>query len=215
MHTLIKICGLTEPAEAAIVNENDVDLAGNVLFFEKSRRNIDIRQARRIHAELKQEIKKVAVVVSPTIDHLLQIEEAGFDLVQIHGELPDWEQLLERTRIQLLLAYNQLDVQLPDDALQMERIEGFLFDAACPGSGQVFDWNVLADLMQSGQIPGQKPVFLAGGLTPENVAGAMRIVGPAGVDVSSGVEYADRQGKDPAAIRRFAAAVRRADAQKR
>ena len=222
-HTQIKLCGLTDPREAAYANENRVDLIGNVLFFEKSKRNIDIPQAVRIHAELSKEIKKVAVVVSPTIDQLLRIEEAGFDLVQIHGSLPDLSVLLEKTDILIVPAFNGTDFEAFRRFEQMERIAGFLFDAPMPGSGRTFDWEKLSGLMSAGlkenspaERPedtgrGKKPCFLAGGLTEENVGEAIRFLHPDGVDVSSGVEYKDRRGKDPEAVKRFVEAVRRAD----
>ena len=88
-NTKIKICGLTSPAEARYLNENHVDFAGMVLFFPKSKRNISIEQAKEIMAALDASIKRVAVVVSPTIEQVRQIEAAGFDYVQIHGEIPE------------------------------------------------------------------------------------------------------------------------------
>jgi len=89
--TKIKICGLTSPAEARYLNENHVDFAGMVLFFPKSKRNISIEQAKDIMAALDASIKRVAVVVSPSIEQIRQIEAAGFDYVQIHGEIPETE----------------------------------------------------------------------------------------------------------------------------
>ena len=80
--TKIKICGLTSPAEARYLNENHVDFAGMVLFFPKSKRNISIEQAKDIMAALDASIKRVAVVVSPSIEQIRQIEAAGFDYVQ-------------------------------------------------------------------------------------------------------------------------------------
>lgn len=213
-HTQIKICGLTDPSETAVVNKNHVDLIGNVLFFEKSRRNIDISRARLIHAGLSEGIQKVAVVVSPSVDQLQMIEEAGFDLVQIHGSLPDWDLLENKTSIPILLAFNGADCEKCREYDMAERIAGFLFDAPAPGSGQAFDWSRLSEFFiktADGEGGLNKPCFLAGGLRAENVGEAIGLLHPAGVDVSSGVEYADRQGKDPAAVERFIQAVRRAD----
>lgn len=85
-NTKIKICGLTSSAEARYLNENHVDFAGMVLFFPKSKRNISIEQAKEIMAALDASIKRVAVVVSPSIEQVRQIEAAGFDYVQIHGK---------------------------------------------------------------------------------------------------------------------------------
>ena len=89
----IKICGLTDVKEAEYLNRNHVDYAGFVLFFEKSRRNLTIAQAKPIMEALSPEIKKVAVTVSPTVEQVRQIRDAGFDYVQVHGvlqsEIPD------------------------------------------------------------------------------------------------------------------------------
>jgi len=75
----IKICGLTTPKEAEYLNTNHVDFAGMVLFYPKSKRNISLEQAKAIQQALNPEIQTVAVVVSPTIKQVQQIEAAGFD----------------------------------------------------------------------------------------------------------------------------------------
>lgn len=89
MRTRIKICGLTSPEEAAFLPSNQVDYAGMVLFYPKSRRNITIEKAREIMKVLPPEIKKTAVTVSPTLEQVKLIEEAGFDVLQIHGHLAE------------------------------------------------------------------------------------------------------------------------------
>lgn len=209
-HTQIKICGLTDPGEAAFVNANQVDFIGNVLFFEKSKRNIDLTTARLIHAELAKNVKKVAVVVSPSADHLLQIEEAGFDYVQIHGEMPE-EKLLAKISVPVWKAFNGRELHPEAVNEYGDRIAGFLFDANAPGSGRAADWQRLKELFASHRLPDSKLCFVAGGLNPENVAEVIRMLRPGGVDVSSGVEYAEKKGKDPKAVERFVRAVRRAD----
>ena len=90
----IKICGLTNKKEAEYLNANQVDFAGMVLFFPKSKRNITIEQAKEIMSALDKEVQKVAVVVEPSIEQIQEIEQAGFDYIQIHGKLQ--ESLLER-----------------------------------------------------------------------------------------------------------------------
>ena len=104
----IKICGLTTAEEAEYLNENNVDFAGMVLYFPKSKRNIDIKQAKEIMASLDDNIKKVAVVVSPTIEQVKNIESAGFDFVQIHKNLP--KDLFKETSIPVLKAFNVNDL---------------------------------------------------------------------------------------------------------
>lgn len=202
MRTRIKICGLTSPEEAAFLPSNQVDYAGMVLFYPKSRRNITIEKAREIMEVLPPEIKKTAVTVSPTLEQVKLIEEADFDVLQIHGHLA--EEIPEEAGIPIIRAVN-----VKDRVPVMEsypRIFAYLFDAAAPGSGKSFDWSCLE------QIPAEGRKFiLAGGLHPCNVGEAIRQVHPWMVDVSSGVEYDDKQGKDPVKIQAFIEAVKEAD----
>lgn len=197
----IKICGLTSVEETEYLNRNDVDFAGMVLFYEKSKRNITIEKAKCIMARLSPKIKKVAVVVSPTLEQIKQIENAGFDFVQIHGALT--ENLIAQCSIPILKAFNIKDMDKHDDYDNCPKIAGYVFDAYEPGSGKTFDWNMLKDLPM-----GDKLFLLAGGLTAENVKSAIEYVKPDGVDVSTGVEYCDRLGKDPDKIDAFVASVR-------
>lgn len=201
--TKIKICGLTTPQEAEWVSKAQADYAGMVLFFPKSKRNITIDQAKEIMKSLSSQIKKVAVVVSPSALQIKEIQEAGFDIVQIHGQvLPEALGILQ---IPFLRAFNV------DNMQEWERYEaepkciGYVFDAVKPGSGTTFDWSSIPNLPEDG-----KPYLLAGGLNPDNVGGAVAAMHPYGVDVSSGVESEFGQGKDPEKIEAFVKAVREA-----
>ena len=197
----IKICGLTNPKEANYLNNNHVDFAGMVLFYPKSKRNISLKQARTIQQALNPEIKTVAVVVSPTIEQIQQIEAAGFHYLQIHGKLP--EELFSQTNIPILKAFNIQDMDQYERYHNCASIAGYVFDAQEPGSGKTFDWSLVK------QIPRDEKLFLlAGGLTPDNVQTAITYLNPDGVDVSSGVEYSDQPGKDPAKIHTFVSNVR-------
>lgn len=202
MRTRIKICGLTSPEEAAFLSSNQVDYAGMVLFYPKSRRNITIEKAREIMRALPPEVKKTAVTVSPTLEQVKLIEEADFDVLQIHGHLA--EDISAEASIPIIRAVN-----VKDRVPVMEsypRIFAYLFDAAAPGSGKSFDWSCLAHISAQG-----RKLILAGGLHPFNVGDAIRQVHPWMVDVSSGVEYDDKQGKDPVKIQAFIEAVKEAD----
>lgn len=201
--TKIKICGLTTPQEAEWVSKAQADYAGMVLFFPKSKRNITIEQAQEIMKSLSSKIQKVAVVVSPSALQIKEIQEAGFDIVQIHGQvLPE---ALEILQIPFLRAFNV------DNMQEWERYEaepkciGYVFDAVKPGSGKTFDWSSIPNLPEDG-----KPYLLAGGLNPDNVGSAVAAMHPYGVDVSSGVESESGQGKDPEKIEAFVKAVREA-----
>lgn len=193
---MIKVCGLTTKKEAEFLNENKVDLAGMVMFFPKSKRNITPKTAMEIISSLDKNIKKVAVVVSPTYEEIKIIESLDFDYVQIHGELS--EELESKINLPILKAFNIKDMDLYERYQKSEKIVGYVFDAQEPGSGKVFDWSLVKTLPKDGKI-----LILAGGLNPENVAKAIEYIHPDGVDVSSGVEYGDKNGKDPEKIKRF------------
>ena len=199
--TKIKICGLTTPLEAEWVSKSQVDYAGMVLFFPKSKRNITIEQAKEIMKSMLPQIQKGAVVVSPSALQIKEIQKAGFDIVQIHGQvLPE---ALETLRIPFLRAFNV------DNMQEWERYEaepkciGYVFDAVKPGSGETFDWSSIPNLPEDG-----KPYLLAGGLNPANVGSAVAAMHPYGVDVSSGVERDSGTGKDPDKMGAFVRAVR-------
>lgn len=201
--TKIKICGLTTPQEAGWVSKAQADYAGMVLFFPKSKRNITIDQAKEIMKYLPPQIRKVAVVVSPSALQIKEIQENGFDIVQIHGQvLPE---ALETLQIPFFRAFNV------DNMQEWERYEtepkciGYVFDAVKPGSGETFDWSSIPNLPEDG-----KPYLLAGGLNPANVGNAIEAMHPDGVDVSSGVERDLEPGKDPEKIEAFVKAVRKA-----
>lgn len=203
-NTKVKICGLTSPAEARYLNENHVDFAGMVLFFPKSKRNISIEQAMKIMAALDASIKRVAVVVSPSIEQVRQIEAAGFDYVQIHGEIPETETEAEAAiAIPILKAFNVSDMGSYEKYHNDSRIAGYVFDAIEPGSGKTFDWKLVDNIPRD-----EKLLLLAGGLNPDNVRMAIEAVHPDGVDVSSGVENDDKAGKNPEKIHDFVAAVK-------
>ena len=208
MKIKIKICGLTSPKEAQFLNRNHVDFAGMVLFFPKSRRNISLEQAEQIMEMLDRKIRSVAVVVSPTREQLVQIQKAGFDYVQIHGELS--EALLKEIHIPVWKAFNVNDLEQVKLYHNQKNIAGYVFDGADYGSGKTFDWNLLKDIPRDGKL-----FLLAGGLNPSNVADAIRYVQPDGVDVSSGVEKDFGKGKDGEKIEQFVEQVRAEETYRR
>lgn len=197
----IKICGLTRICEAEYLNKNQVNYVGFVMYYPKSKRNVDAKTAKQIMEKLDSNIQKVAVVVSPTEEQVQEIADTGFDYIQIHGELS--EELLEKIKIPIWKAFNVQDMERFEIYRRSEKIVGYLFDASEPGSGKTFDWNILKQIPMDGKLR-----ILAGGLTPDNVQKAIVAVHPDVVDVSSGVEYTDRQGKDPEKIDAFVRQVR-------
>ena len=200
----IKVCGLTTKKEAEFLNENKVDLAGMVMFFPKSKRNITPDKAKEIISALDKRIKKVAVVVSPSYEEIKIIESLDFDYVQIHGELS--EELESKINLPILKAFNIKDMDLYERYKVSKKVVGYVFDAQEPGSGKVFDWSLVKTLPKDGKI-----LILAGGLNPENVAKAIEYIHPDGVDVSSGVENPNGIGKSEEKIKIFVTNARKAD----
>lgn len=209
----IKICGITSEKESDYLNDNKVDFAGFV-FYEKSKRNITIDKARLIMNRLDSNIKKVAVMVSPTLEEVIDKEDAGFDVIQIHGELK--ESILDKTRKEVWCAINLSDEEYDDKMRwimglkpnQYRRITGIVIDSKNFGSGQTFDWQKNKDKLES-KVFKDKTFILAGGLNSDNVSEAISILNPDIVDVSSGVEaHIDKIGKDKRLIDSFALAVR-------
>lgn len=202
----IKICGITRPEDAVVAARAGADAIG-LVFHEPSSRAVDARAAAAICAALPPFVTRVGLFVDAPparIDAVLA--EVPLDVLQFHGAetpetcrrhgrpylralrvgAPGWDRDLEAWRdAQALL----LDAWVPD----------------CPGgTGRTFDWD---------RIPGglPRPLVLAGGLTPDNVGGAVGRARPAAVDVSGGVESAPGR-KDPSLVRRFIHAARAAAA---
>lgn len=194
--TKVKICGLKNQTDIKCINTLSPDFAGFVMFFEKSHRNISVQTAQELLALLDKNIKSVAVTVSPTEEQLEQIHTLGFDYVQIHGKIS--EKLLSECKTPVIRAINVNGIESIGDIENLDNVKGILFDSAVPGSGKSFDWSMLEKLPKN-----QKMLFLAGGLTADNVAAAICRVHPYAVDVSSGVELADKSGKDFELVRTF------------
>lgn len=194
--TKVKICGLKNQTDIKCINTLSPDFAGFVMFFEKSHRNISPEKAQKLLSALDPNIKSVAVTVSPTEEQLEQIYNLGFDYVQIHGNITD--EVLKNSKTPIIRAINVSGTDSLTDLDNYKNVKGILFDSAVPGSGQGFDWTLLKKLPKT-----DKMLFLAGGLTADNVAAAICQVHPYAVDVSSGVELADKSGKDYQLVQAF------------
>lgn len=197
----IKICGITTEEEVGYLNEAGVDYAGFVQFYPKSKRNISTERAVRLMEGLDPSVRKVAVTVSPDREQLKIIAQAGFDLVQIHGDISD--DLLADMPLPVWKAFNGKDLTEFERFRASDAVVGFVFDAQIPGSGKAFDWSMLQELPGTGKLR-----MLAGGLDPSNVAEALQVTDVDGVDTSSGVERESGLGKDRDKIQAFVRAVR-------
>ena len=204
---IVKICGLKTKDEIRWTAEAGADLGGIVVFYKKSKRNLEIPEAAFLvdyAKSLDKPLKMVAVTVSPELSEISEIEKAGFDYVQIHGELK--EEVLKNAGIPVIKAFNVRDMGDYDRYRNEEKITGFVFDAGIPGSGTAFDYNLLKDLKLSEYT--DKFVLLAGGLNPSNVGAALASTGLKGADTSSGVENEERTGKSKEKIFEFVRAVK-------
>lgn len=200
---LIKICGITSEEEIGYIAKAGINYAGFVLFFQKSKRNLSLERAENLVAKLPEDIASVAVMVSPTKEQVEAVVDAGFSVIQIHGKVED--SIITSCQIPVFKAFNVSDM---DDFLhyeQMDEVVGFVMDAAVPGSGKTFDWDLLQKLPST-----EKQVLLAGGLNPDNVGEALTACAGKidGVDTSSGVERTDGNGKSKERIEAFVRVVR-------
>jgi len=213
MSVAVKICGLSTPETLAAALESGADYVGFV-FFPKSPRHVTLEQAAALAAQARGKAKIVALTVDADDALLAGIASTVKpDLIQAHGaETP--ERIAAIRALTGIGVMKALKVAGPEDIAAARDYAAvadlLLFDAKAPtslkdalpgGNGLSFDWSLLAD----GR--GGHRFMLSGGLTPENVAEAVRVTGARLVDVSSGVESAPGT-KDPERIRKFIEAVK-------
>lgn len=186
--TKIKICGITNLADARYASGAMADYLG-FIFYDKSPRYIDPAEAGAIINWIEGP-EKVGVFVNQSLDDVNRItKESGLDLVQLHGnETLEYCQLIEKPIIKVIHIIPDYDLEelKAKVLLYSEVAEFLLFDSKIDnqwgGTGKTFDWNILKG------ITGEKSFFLSGGLNPENLKGAIETVHPFAVDISSGVE---------------------------
>ncbi|MEJ6397107.1 phosphoribosylanthranilate isomerase [Yoonia sp. 208BN28-4] len=209
--TRVKICGLRDRAGLDAAVSARAHYVG-LVFFAKSPRHVDVADAVTLAQSVPTGIAKVALVVNADnamLDHI--VDAVPLDILQLHGsETP--ERVVEIKSRYGLPVMKAVGVATADDLANLDTYAGvadqLLVDAKPPkdatlpgGNGLAFDWQLIA---------GRRwpvPWMLAGGLTPDNVAEAVRLTGAAQVDVSSGVESAPGV-KDAKLIADFCAAAR-------
>lgn len=214
MRTRVKICGITRVEDAVAAAREGADAIG-LVFWSGTPRHVSHKQAREVAAALPAFVTVVGLFVDPTPDAVrATLEDVPLDLLQFHGnESPEMCASFGRPYIKAV--HVKAGVDLLHYASRYDDAIGLLFDAFEPGglpggTGTVFDWNALPT-----SLP--RPLILSGGLTPQNVAAAIRQVRPWAVDVSSGVEAVGADGKprkgvkDAAKIAAFIRGVRDAD----
>lgn len=201
----VKICGITREADAQAAADAGADAIG-LVFHPASPRCVSLDVAASIVRMLGPFVTTVGLFVDAAPDRVREVlARTGIHLLQLHGnEAPDYCAQFGVPYIKALRMAPGLDPAAA--AADYPTAAGLLFDAWDPlvagGTGASFDWSRLPALRQ-------RPLILAGGLSPANVAQAVRQVHPYAVDVSSGVEVAPGI-KDPRLIRDFIAAAKSA-----
>jgi len=213
MRTRIKFCGLVRATDVEAAVSLGADLVGFV-FYPRSPRVVDVQTAAMLRARLPSYVAAVGLFVNEVPARVAQIAFAArLDLLQFHGDespavcadaarragLPWWRAHRVGKGAGLL-----------ESLASYRDAEAALLDAdsvAYGGSGESFDWSI---------VPAgyDRPIVLAGGLTPENVGAGIERLAPMAVDVSSGIQGDDPRTKDPARMARFVAAVMQADARR-
>jgi len=200
----VKICGLTRVDEAIECAELGADAIG-LVFFKKSVRNVTIEQAKEISLRLPKNISSVGVFVNEPLEYIMErVEKCSLNVVQLHGmERPDLvNRLIEQGLIVIKCLYLDSEPFLKD--VSNYNATGYLVECAkgtLPG-GNALSWN----WARAKEFGMKHPFILAGGLTPENITGAIYKSLPDVVDISSGVEKEPGR-KDITKIKAFIEAV--------
>ncbi len=198
----VKICGITRTTDALHAVACGADALGFV-FYAQSPRCIDPEQAAKIVTELPPFVTSVGLFVNADAGTVREVvARCRLDAVQYHGDEEPAD--CAQAPVRAIKALRVRDVESLTHH-QRFQVSALLLDAWSPdaygGTGHTFDWGLAADIAR------QRPVILAGGLTPENVAAAVDAVNPYAVDVSSGVEIAPGI-KDPHMVAAFIAAAK-------
>jgi phosphoribosylanthranilate isomerase len=202
--TKIKICGIKTIQDALAAMDAGADLMG-FNFYPKSPRYVEVGMCRNIMSVVRQNgrVKCVGVFVNASAGEILAtMDTLGLSLAQLHGD--ETPEIMKTLNGKAFKAFRGVTDVETDKRMIADGAPAFLVDAAVKGvyggSGVTADWSGAAELAKT------YPLLLAGGLTPENVADAVRRVKPWGVDVASGVECAPGE-KDPLKMKAFVKAV--------
>jgi len=200
--TRVKVCGITRVEDAKTAVDAGADAIG-LVFYEPSPRYVRIQQAREIAASVPAFVSVVALFVNANAEYVQDVlNSVRIDLIQFHGdEENDFCSQFQRPFIKAQRVRETSDVVA--SCVRFPDALAILLDSYKPGvpggTGESFDWSLIPKSQT-------KPLILAGGLTPENVAPAIKQVQPFAVDVSGGVEQS-KGIKDPAKIDAFLSEV--------
>ena len=210
MPVWVKICGITNAADAIAAAQAGADALG-FMFYAASKRAIDPSAAGEIIRSLPPSIAKVGVFVNPTAEFVRSaMKTSGLDTLQFHGE--ETPEFCAQFGLPFFKAFRVKDHGVLTQCASYRDciwlLDSFV-DGALGGTGAAFDWEVAVEATKL-----SRQVILAGGLKVETVADAVRRVRPFGVDVSSGVESAPGK-KDHQLVRQFIAAAKSVAADRR
>lgn len=205
--TKVKICGITNLEDALLSIKFGADELG-FNFYGKSPRYISPKVARQIVDELPQKVLKIGVFVNKSLDGILETAKvAGLDAIQLHGD--EENRFIEEVHMMSglpIIKALKISTEFDPKTARVGSAEAILLDSYSTteygGTGETFDWN----LAKKASIWYPK-LYLAGGLTSENVAEAIKTVKPYAVDACSRLESAPGK-KDPEKLAKFIAAVR-------
>ena len=186
MPSKIKICGITLPQEVEFINKMDVDYVG--FLFAESKRHVDIDQARKLSAMLREGIKRCGVFVDHNVDEINEIAKAAkLDIAQVHRNYtPEMVAAIDIPVWYAVSVKDEKSIGLINHTSRYENVCGILADSYVEGqdggTGMTFNWDLLSGV--------EDDVFLilAGGLNEENIEDAIEKAHPDVVDISSGAE---------------------------
>ncbi len=213
--TWVKICGMTNLEDALVAVDAGADAVGFV-FYEKSPRCVTVETAREIVEKLPESTEKVGVFVGKTVDQARDtFRRVGLTTAQVYSPSSEWLTWYESEEMRMIWSIpgNELNADsFISFGTTKKELTAVLVDSGSGsrpgGTGVRFDWkSAKAGIWNLGSTI---PVVVAGGLTPENVNEAIKILKPWGVDVVSGVEASPGK-KDPEKVRAFVSAVREWD----
>lgn len=213
--TWIKFCGTTNVEDAVLAWESGADAIGFV-YVDHSQRRVGVEQVRAIVDQLARPVERIGVVENVPVGELVTLfQTSGLSGLQLHGH--ESAAYVREVRARLPKARLIKAIQVESAAALIENVQNYqdcgadnlLLDSYVPGesggTGTSFDWRAAAKALATSKLP----LIVAGGLRSENVAEAIRVFHPFGVDVVSGVERV-RGKKDPERLRTFVLAVRAA-----
>lgn len=204
----IKICGITNEKEIEYLNILKPDYVG--FLFTKSKRQIDVNKAKILINLLNKDIKTVGVFKDNSINEILKvIKDINLDVIQLHGE--ENENYIsslkcsfnKEIKIWKALSINNIEqienYNLKNNNREDKLVDNFLIDGSNPGSGETFSLEKIKDYFGKQSLKNtnnkKNNFILAGGLSPENIVERIKKANPIGIDVSSGVEIVDDNGK--------------------